>query len=403
MRRYLYTARDDKGKLIRGILIAENDSELANKVADLGYFLTGFKPLPGGARRVASERVGHLTPKEVLTFTLELSTLIDAGLPLLEGLRNLVSTSKDEKVRRIIDEIRRRVEAGSSLREAISYHPQSFSRIYEALIGAGEATGRLVQVLKDLARFLEWQIELKARIKEASTYPTILFFVMVGVVTLLVVKVIPSFKTVFDQAQIELPLPTQIVLGVSSFIRKFWYLFIASFVALIGGYKLYYNTLKGRYTIDSIKLKIPIIGEFIRKVVLSRFAHIFSLGLKAGVNILTCLDIAQEACGNAKMEEAVKKARDSVNMGRKLALSLEESKEIPPLMIRMISIGEQSGTLPQALDKVAGFYDDEVTRGIKKMFTFIEPVMIITMGVIVGGIAASIFLPLFKMAQIFTK
>ena len=403
MKRYLYTARDDKGKLIRGILIAENDSELANKVAHLGYFLTGFKPLPGGARRVALKKIKRLTPKEVFTFTLELSTLIDAGLPLLEGLRNLVSTSKDERVRGVIDEIRRRVEAGSSLREAISYHPQSFSRIYEALIGAGEATGRLVQVLKDLARFLEWQIELKAKIKEASAYPTILFFVMVGVITLLVVKVIPSFKPIFEQAQVELPLPTQIVLGVSSFVRKFWYLFIAFFIILLTGYKLYYNTLKGRYIMDSIKLKIPIIGEFVHKVVLSRFAHIFSLGFRAGVNILTCLDIAQEACGNAKMEEAVKRVRDSVNMGRKIAMSLEESREFPPLMVRMVSIGEQSGNLPQVLDKVAGFYDEEVSRGVKRLFTFIEPLMIIVMGVVVGGIAASIFLPLFKMAQIFTK
>jgi len=403
MKRYFYTARDNDGKLIRGVLVAENEEELADKVANLGYFLTGFKAFPGKLKTLPKKKIGRLTQKELLTFTLELSTLIDAGLPLLEGLHNLVQSSKDERVKRIIDEIRRRIEAGSSFREALSYHPQSFSHIYQALIGAGEATGKLSYVLKDLARFIEWQMNLRMKIKEASAYPTILFFVMIGVVALLVIKVIPSFKIVFDQAQVPLPLPTQIVLGVSSFVRKFWYIFVGVPLLLFIGYKVYYNTSKGRYRIDSIKLKIPVIGEFIRKLALSRFAHIFALGFRAGVNVLTCLEITQEACGNAKIEEAVRRVKDSVNMGKKIAVSLEETKEFPPMMVRMISIGEQSGSLSQVLEKIAQFYDEEVTRGVKKLFTFIEPVLIVFMGAVVGTIAISIFLPLFRMVQIFAK
>lgn len=403
MKRYFYTARDNKGKLIRGVLVAENEEELADKVANLGYYLTGFKVFPQKFGALPKKRIGRLTQKELLTFTLELSTLIDAGLPLLEGLRNLAQSSKDERVKRIIDEIRRRVEAGSSFREALSYHPQSFSPIYQALIGAGEATGRLPQVLKDLARFIEWQMNLRMKIKEASAYPTILLFVMIGVVALLVVKVIPSFKVVFDQAQVQLPLPTQIVLGVSNFVRRFWYIFVGVPLLSFIGYKIYYNTPKGRYRIDSIKLKIPILGDFIRKLALSRFAHIFALGFRAGVNLLTCLEITQEACGNAKIEEAVGKVKDSINMGKKIAVSLEETKEFPAMMIRMVSIGEQSGNLPQVLEKVAQFYDEEVTRGVRKLFTFIEPALIVLMGAIVGTIAISIFLPLFRMVQIFTR
>lgn len=398
MQRYAYVARDNYGKRVKGFMMAEDEINLANKLSRFGYFLTRAKVCRGTAE--AAPRLSRMNPRDVLNFTIHLATLVNAGLPLLDGLRDLTRDAEKENIQRIIDDVRHRVESGSSLREALSFHPQSFSKLYTAIVGAGEGTGKMASVLYNLALLLEWQMDLMMKVKEAATYPIILFCVMVAVVSLLVVKVIPTFEPIFQEAGAALPLPTQIVLGVSHFVRSFWYLISAALILLFTGFKFYSRSRTGRYRIDSLRLRLPLFGNLMRKVALSRFCHTLALALRSGVNVLGAMDMAGEVMGNSRLERSVIKARDAVNVGEKLADSLQVSGEFPTLVIRMIGVGEQSGALVETLDKVCDFYDKEVPMTIKRMFALFEPIMIVLMGVVVGGIALSIFLPMFQMAQL---
>ncbi|MFH1771698.1 MAG: type II secretion system F family protein [Candidatus Omnitrophota bacterium] len=399
MPQYKYTARDSKGKIIRGVVEAVSEADLAEMISQSDRYLTGFKAMPEESPK-SKVKPSWMKPKETLQFTIHLATLVDSGLPLLDGLRDLAKEAQNERVQQVIDNIRYHVESGSSLKEAISRHPRTFSKLYEALVDTGESTGKLAQTLNSLANLLEWQLDLRVRIKEASTYPAILFFVMVSVVCLMIIHVIPIFEPIFTQAGVALPAATQIILGISHFLRSFWYLILAVIVMILLGYKFWKLTERGRYIIDSIRLRIPVFGELIRKLSLSRFTQTFALSFKAGVNLLNCLDISSKTCANARIENAILKARSSVNVGEKLAASFKATGEFPVMVVRMIEVGEQSGALTQTLFKAASFYDKEVASDIKRIFSIIEPAMIVIMGVVVGGISLAIFLPLFKMASI---
>lgn len=398
MQNYIYKARDDYGRMVSGIMTAEDETDLANRISLLGCFLVRAKVTDSPSN--LSAKMPRLKPKEALNFTIHLATLLNAGVPLVAALRDLAQDAEKESIQKVIDGVRYRVESGVSFKEALSLYPASFSKLYTAVVGAGENTGKLHSCLDDLAGLLDWQMELRAKMKEAATYPIILFCVMLGVVTLLVAKVIPAFKPLFEQAGISLPLPTRIVLGASDFVTRFWYIPLGVSAILIAGYLFYNSTPKGKYRLDSLKLKLPLFGTLARKIALSRFCHTFALGLRSGVNVLTSLDFAGEVIGNARLQRSVAQARDSVNVGEKLAAAFRISGEFPPLVVRMIGVGEQAGALTQTLDKVNQFYDREVPAAIKRMFALFEPAMIIIMGIMVGGIALSIFLPVFQMAQI---
>jgi len=400
MQRYLYTARDEIGKQVKGFMAAEDENALASKISQLGYFLTSYKVSKEAALDSRTLGMAVLKPKNVLQFTFQLATLVEAGLPLLESLKDLARESEDPKMQRVLDDIRYRVESGSSLREALMLHPRSFPRLYVAIIGSGETTGKLSQALTDMSNIMEWQQELRGKIREAATYPIILAVVLVGVVGILVIRVIPMFKPMFEDMHASLPLPTLVVMTVSDFAQKCWWGILAGIAALAVGFKYMASTEKGRYFLDSLSLKMPIAGNFTRKIVLSRFAHTFALGIKSGINLLTCLDIARETCGNVRIEKAIAKVRDSVNVGEKLATSLQVSGEFPPMVVRMVNVGEQSGALTQTLGKVSEFYDKEVAAAVKGIFALLEPVMIVAMGAVVGFIALSIFLPIFKMSSL---
>ncbi len=398
MQNYAYTARDDYGKVVHGTIMAEDEIELANRISKLGYYLVRAKTVSVEAR--ATAKLPKMYPRDVLNFTIYLTTMLNAGVPLVEALRDLTRDAEKENIQRIIDNILFRVESGSTLKDALSWHTHTFSKLYLAVVGAGESTGKLTNCLNDLAGLLDWQLELQSKIKEAATYPIVLFCVMIGVVVLLVVKVIPTFEPIFKQAGAALPLPTQIVLAVSQVFQKFWYLLLLIIILLVIGYKLWSSTARGRYIVDSAKLKIPILGGLLRKIEMSRFCHTFALGLKSGVNVLASLELAKEVVNNVILGHSIAKARDSVNVGEKISTALQVSGEFPPLVLRMIAVGEQSGALSETLGKVNQFYDREVPAAIRKIFVMVEPIMIVVMGGVVGGIALSVFLPLFQMASL---
>ncbi|TAN62307.1 type II secretion system F family protein [bacterium] len=400
MQNFLYKARDNFGKEVRGTMMADGEAELANKISNLGYYLVRYKEISEAQQLKGSKKVARLKTPDLLNFTIHLATLIDSGVPLAAALRELAQDETKENLQKIIDDVRYRVEAGSSLKEALASSPRSFPKLYTAIVGAGESTGKLPVCLNELARLIDWQLELGAKVREAATYPVILFCVMLGVVTLLMVKMIPTFKPIFKEMNIQLPGPTQFVLNVSDFVLNWWWMILGAAVLLVAGYIAYNATAGGRYRIDSVKLRLPVLGGLLRKIALSRFCHTFALGLKSGVNILTALDLASEVVDNVRIRRSVVKARDSVNVGEKLGTAFQVSGEFPPLVVRMITVGEQSGSLPQTLDKVTIFYDREVPSAIRKMFSLFEPVTIVFMAAVVGGIAVAIFLPMFKIADV---
>jgi type IV pilus assembly protein PilC len=399
MQNYSYQARDDSGKLIRGVMPAENEMDLANRLRNMNYFLTGVKSVAIVSTK-SEDKGGHLSQVEVLNFTNQLAISLDAGVPLLAVFKDLSVNIPQKKVRVVVEDIAHRVESGCTFKEALAMHPRSFSKLYVSIIGAGESTGKLPFVLNDLAKLIDWQLEIQAKVKEASIYPIILFCAMIGVVTVLMAVVIPKFEPMFKELDVELPLATQIVLGAS----KLWWAPFLFFGLGAAVWFIISLTAKGRYQLDKFKLSLPVIGDLMTKISLSRFCHTFSLALRSGVNVFNALGMASEVSGNSFIEASVSKARDYVNVGEKISTSMElagnsSGCKFPNIIIRMISVGEQSGSLAETLEKVNNFYDKEVPSTVKKIFSLMEPLMILLMGVVVGGIALSVFLPLTKLVS----
>ncbi|MDD2702682.1 MAG: type II secretion system F family protein [Candidatus Omnitrophica bacterium] len=398
MPNYSYRARDNAGKEVKGIVNALNEADLGNQINKLGCYLISFKQATAFEKMPVSPRqFVRLSPVEVLNFTTQLAISIDAGIPLLSALHDLSKGNTNPKLKLLLEDISRNVESGVSFKDALTAHPQIFSKLYLSIVGAGESTGKLAFVLGDLSKLLEWQLEMHSKIKEASIYPVMLFVVMVGVVAVLVGVVIPKFEPMFAELGVALPLPTQIVLLISKVFRKFWWLMIVSGIGIVAGLKMFGNTENGGYTLDKLKLKLPIFGGLMIKIALSRFCHTFSLALRSGVAVFNAMGIASEVMGNKYFEKSIKKAQDYVNAGERISTALDNSGQFPALVIRMIGVGEQTGALSEVLEKVNQFYDREVPATIKKIFALFEPIMIIVMGVVVGGIAVSVFLPLISI------
>jgi type IV pilus assembly protein PilC len=397
MANYSYLARDDAGKLVKGVMSAENELDLANRLRTMGFFLTQVKSAPNVSKKNEAKG-GHLNQVEVLNFTNQISISLEAGVPLLTVLKDLGMNTQQKKLKYVVEDIAHRVESGCTFKEALAMHPHSFNKLFISIIGAGESTGKLSFALNDLAKLIEWQLDLEAKVKEASIYPIVLFCAMIGVVTVLMAVVIPKFEPMFKDLNVELPLATQVVM----FASKIWW---APFVVIGIVSAIWISiglTPKGRYQLDKFKLTLPVVGDLLTKISLSRFCHTFALALRSGVNVFNALGIAAEVTGNNFIESSVSKARDYVNVGEKISTSMELSGKdsgckFPDIVIRMINVGEQSGSLADTLDKVNQFYDKEVPSTVKKLFSLMEPVMILMMGLVVGGIAMSVFLPLTKL------
>ncbi|HRZ14298.1 MAG TPA: type II secretion system F family protein [Candidatus Omnitrophota bacterium] len=404
MQTYSYKARDNAGKLVTGVLAAENETELYGHLTKLGYILTFARPVAASAAGGKSEGTAgaRMQSNEVLYFTTQLFISLDSGVPLLTSLKDLAKNSENKKVQMVINDIIRRVESGTNLKEALEAHPRSFNKLYTAIIDAGESTGKLPIVLEDLAKLLEWQMDIKSKVTEASIYPIVLFSVMIMVVLVLIGVVIPKFKPMLEQLGVGLPTPTLVVLAVSSVIEKFWWAFLLCAGGVVGGLMVLNSKPQGKLMVDRAKLNVPIFGDLLYKIALSRFCHTFALSLRAGVNVFSSLGIAAQVVNNSLLESSLNKAREYVNVGEKISTSLELaskdlSKKYPDIVIRMIQVGEQSGNLAQTMEKVNQYYDKEVPSAIRKIFAMMEPLLVVVMGIVVAGIAMAVFLPMISM------
>jgi len=327
----------------------------------------------------------------------QLSTMVAAGIPILEALEVLSDQNENPQLSEVLGEVAADVRAGKDLSAATARHPKVFSDIFVNMIQAGEASGQLDIVLSRLADYMEEAETLRSEVKSAMTYPVISLFIVTGISVFLLVGVIPQFSDMFSTMKVELPALTQFVLGLSNSLRESLGLWALGFAAMITCLALFLRTERGQWVRDACLLKIPVFGPLFVKVSISRFARTFATLISSGVPILGSLEIVQRTAGNRLYADAIARASESVRAGDTLGEPMAKTGMFPPMVTRMIGIGERSGSLEQLLEKIADFYDQQVRSTLKALTSLIEPIMITTIGVIVGGMVLAIFLPIFKM------
>ncbi len=395
MPKYSYIAIDDLGRKVKGKLITATEDTLKNSLTSMGLYLLNSRLVREGNSVFSYER--RVKRKDIIDLTINLKTMISAGVPLVQGLDDIALQIDNKKLKEVVDDVRRNIQAGASFSDALELHPDLFGATYVNIVRAGEATGRLDSILDDLARFLEWEEELIGNIKQATIYPSIVVGAVVGLIILLFTFVFPRFIVVFNATKVELPLPTKIVIWVSTFFQNNVFYVLAGAGIFYILLKLYGRTEKGRLKLDTLKLKIPVIGSLLNKIEASRFCHYLALLLRSGVDTSQSLWIVGRVANNRYVMEQIREARNEITTGGCLSDSLKRSGVFPPVVTRMISSGEATGKLDETLDKVSEYYDREVPMSVKKVFAVLEPMVIFLLAFIVLGAALSMFLALYKM------
>ncbi|HTC42670.1 MAG TPA: type II secretion system F family protein [Candidatus Acidoferrales bacterium] len=341
---------------------------------------------------------GGVNAKELAIFTRQFSVMIDAGLPLVQCLEILASQQENKTFQKVLTGTRSAVEGGSNLSTAMKQYPKVFDPLYSNMVEAGETGGILDTILQRLSTYIEKNVKLKAAVKSALIYPVGVLTIAGAVITLLLWKVVPIFATLFAGLGVDLPLPTKIVIALSHFVGSiFGLLIFVGLFAAVFGLKIWYGTPGGRFVLDSIVLKLPVLGILMRKIAVARFTRTLGTLIASGVPILEGLDITAKTSGNAVVERALNQVRKSLEEGKSLTEPLKESEVFPGMVTQMIAVGEQTGAMDAMLQKIADFYEDEVDVAVKDLLTALEPIMIVFLGLVVGGVVISMYLPLFSL------
>jgi type IV pilus assembly protein PilC len=390
------------GGVISGELEADDRMSAVAQLRARGVVATAVSERTprGGALAAWQGRRRKAKDKHLAIYTRQFSTMIDAGLPIVQCLTILSEQSESKVLRPVTAAIARDVEGGSTLADAFRRHPRTFQDLYVNMLQAGEAAGILDVVLQRLATYIEKAASLKRKVKSALVYPVTIISVAILVIIFMMTFVIPIFATMFAQLGADLPLPTQIVLVMSNFTRRYVVLILAALIGLVFGVRAWYRTDRGSRVIDRSMLKIPVVGVLIQKVAVARFTRTLGTLVAAGVPILEGLRITARSAGNRVVEGAVMLAREAVTAGRPLSEPLRNAPVFPPMVVHMISVGESTGALDQMLSKVADFYDDEVDSAVGALMSLLEPVMIVILGVIIGGLVVALYLPIFKIVTL---
>jgi len=401
---YSYKVRDRSGKLVSGVLEGKDERDVINNLERLGLTVVNItsrsKKEPFAISNL-SERFQHVEKQEIIIFTRQLATLLRTGMALSPSLTTICEQTVNKRFRPMLEGVKDSVQGGSSFSEALSKYPSIFSELFVSMVEVGETGGILDKVLDRLAVLGTQEMEMQSRIKSALVYPVILVLIAFGVVSFLVVGVLPKFVMVFKSTQTALPLPTQLVLGVSWIIRKFWPVMILG-AALIGlWFKGYISKPEGRFKFHSWLLKIPMFGKIYAKVQIARFARTLSTLLSVGIPILQGLTVVEKIISNSVFKKAIQNVRMSITEGRPLIEPFRTSGLFSPMVIQMISTGEKTGKLSQMLDEVAAFYEPEIEYTVKNLTSLLEPLMLLTMGIMVGFIALSVLLPIFNLIRVF--
>jgi type IV pilus assembly protein PilC len=359
--------------------------------------VTQITPLKEAVAKVAKPSGKKVSAKSLAVFTRQFSVMIDAGLPLVQCLEILGTQEEDKNFASVILATRTDVESGASLADAMKKHPKAFDPLFTNMIAAGEAGGILDTILKRLATYIEKAVKLKGQVKSAMIYPIAVIVIAALVVGVILWKVIPTFANLFAGLGAELPLPTRIVIAMSNGLVRFMPFILVGIGAAIFAFRSYYASAGGRRVVDSVILKMPVLGSLMRKIAVARFCRTLSTLLASGVSILEALDITARTAGNAIVEEAILTTRKSIERGETIAAPLKETAVFPSMVVQMISVGEATGALDTMLSKIADFYEEEVDVAVAGLLTLLEPIMIFFLGVVVGGIVIAMYLPIFDL------
>ncbi len=388
---FSYTARTAQGERRAATLEAANREDA---VAELRRLRLAVVTLQEVTRR---PRTGTVSLRDIVVFTRQFSTMIDAGLPLVQALGILAKQSENPVLQGVIRQVVFDVESGRTVADALAKHPRAFSELYVSMVAAGEAGGILDTILLRLATFLEKSDALVRKVKSALIYPCVILGIAVAAVAILLVVVIPTFQEMFASVGLVLPLPTRLVIALSAALQAYWWAFLGILAGLIMAVRRAYGTPRGRLAIDRLLLATPIVGDLIRKTAVSRFTRTLGTLVSAGVSILDGLEITAKTAGNRVVADAILASRSSIAGGDTIAAPLARSQVFPPMVISMISVGEQTGGLDEMLRKIADFYDTEVDTAVSGLLSIVEPVLIVALGLIVGGMVVAMYLPIFDM------
>jgi type IV pilus assembly protein PilC len=395
---YVWVAETKRGRKLKGEIDAANESIALNQLKKRNFTVRKLKPKPKDLFEGLSFLKPRVTNKDIVIFTRQFSTMIDAGLPLVQGLTILAEQTENPTFKTILKEITRDVEGGSTLAEAMKKHPKVFDDLFVNLVAAGEVGGILDTILRRLATFIEKAEKLKSQVKGALTYPAVVVGIAIIVISVILVFVIPVFEDMFKSFGSALPAPTQFVVDMSRFLKGNIHWVILALIPTIYGFKRYRNSASGKKQTDALLLKLPIFGDLLKKTAVARFTRTLGTMISSGVPILDALEIVARTAGNVIIEEIVMEVRASIAEGQTIAEPLSENDVFPGMVIQMISVGEATGALDSMLEKIADFYDEEVDAAVAALTSMLEPLLMLFLGGSIGGLVIAMYLPIFGMA-----
>ncbi len=401
MAHFSWKGKSRGGSVQEGVLVAENKEAVIAMLRKQQILVTAVTEK--GKEIALPKFGGGVSQKEIAVFTRQFSVMIDAGLPLVQCLEILATQQVNRSFQKVLMQVRQDVESGATLADSLRKHPKIFDELFCNMVAAGEAGGILDTILHRLSEHIEKAVKLRASIKKAMIYPVAVITIAVGVIWVILTFVIPVFASLFQNlgGGAALPLPTRVVIGLSTFLQRFSvFVFGAIAAGYWFGFRPYYQTEAGRRQIDRLLLKTPIVGMLLRKIAVARFCRTLGTMLSSGVPILDALEITGKTAGNRVIQDAIMQTRASIEAGRTIAEPLKETSVFPPMVTQMIGVGEQTGALDTMLSKIADFYDEEVDDAIAGLLTLLEPVMISFLGVVIGGIVIAMYMPIFTLISI---
>lgn len=392
---FSYEAKAINGQMIKGQLDAVDEAAVIAHLRDRDFYPINIKR-QGINTEISAAKLKKITVKDISLFARQFAALITSGITIMKGLEIVTSQTENPKLKAILEDISQDVQKGKSLSSSMRKHNE-FPDLFISMVEVGEASGTLDTIMERTAVYYEKQYKLQQKIKQATTYPKILVIVAILAVAFLVVKVVPTFADLISGTGGTMPLPTRILMGISSFMGRFWYILIAIVILCVFLYKSYYKTPDGRKSIDRIKLTMPLFGKINKKILTSNFASTFGILLSSGVQLMESLTICSQVVGNEIVKEALEETREQIKKGHSLGDTLESTGIFPPMLTQMVKIGEESGTLDQVLAKTSDFYDNEVDTATAQLTSMIEPIIIVVLGGVIAYIIISIMLPMFEV------
>ena len=402
---FSYQARDPSGKIVSGVHEALNEDNAVTSLMGRGLMVLSLQKKAAAATR-GRKKAWSVKETDLVLFTRQLSTMIEAGISLVQALTALYEQAdpkRQRNLRHVISDVITRVQAGETFNESIAKHPRVFNRLFVSMVKAGEAGGLLAEILDRLAGFLEASARLRKKVKSAMTYPVIVICIAFAITTFLIVKVVPIFGEIFKDFGAKLPAPTQFLIDVSDFVRADWYFLALGIGGVIFGVRYFLRSAHGKKMSDRWKLKLPIFGPLLHKISMSRFARTFAQLIRSGVPILEVLDIVGGTSGNHVVEQSIRGVSIDVEKGDNLSVAMSKKKIFPAMLLRMVAAGEATGKIDTMLEKMADFWDEEIEAMLDALTSLIEPMLIVFLGVIVGGIVIAMFLPIFKLNEVVSQ